>query len=73
MQATLSDTNYEESASTASKDAKYNPNDMLAFVASLKPMNDTGCDSEDDEFTNEQRVEFFLILLLRMKDYLRVI
>ena len=25
MQATLSDTNYEESASTASKDAKYNP------------------------------------------------
>ena len=75
MQATLSDTNHEECASTASEDAKYNPSDMLAFVASMKPMNDTDCDSEDDEFTNEKRVEFFFNLVVEnerlLKSYMK--
>ena len=31
---------------------------MLAFVASMDAMNDTDCDSDDDEFINEQRVGF---------------
>ena len=60
MQATWSDSNFKESASTTSEDARYDSNDMLAFVAFMEPMNDTDCDSDsdsdDDEFTNEQRV-----------------
>ena len=58
MQATWSDSNSKESASTTSEDARYDSNDMLAFVAFMEPVNDTNCDSDsdDDEFTNEQRV-----------------
>ena len=56
MQAKWSDTDDEESASTASKDARYDPNDLLAFVASIEFVHDSDCDSHDDEFTDEQRV-----------------
>ena len=70
MQATMSDSNFEESVSTTSKDARYNPNDMLAFVASMELVNDIDCDSnsDDDEFTDEEMAEFFIILLLSMKN-----
>ena len=66
MQATWSDSNSKESASTTSEDARYDSNDMLAFVASMKHENDSDCDnnSDDDEFTNEQRAEFFDYLVI---------
>ena len=41
MQSTWSDTNYEESGSTTFEDAKYDPNDFLAFVASVESMHDS--------------------------------
>ena len=55
MQATWSDSDFEHSASTTFEDARYNPNDMLAFVASMKHENDSNHDSDsgDDEFTDE--------------------
>ena len=36
MHATWSDINFEESASGASKDARYDPNDFLAFIVSME-------------------------------------
>ena len=38
----------------------YDSNDILAFVASMDPMNDTNCDSDsdDNEFIDKQRAEF---------------
>ena len=63
MQATLSDSYYEDSASTTFEDARYDPNDMLAFVASIEHENNSYCDSDSDindgEFTDEQRAKFF--------------
>ena len=56
MQATWSATKSEESASTTSENAKYNPNDLLAFIASMEFVHDS--DSDDDEFIDEQRAEF---------------
>ena len=54
MQATWSDTNFEEIASTTSEDAKYDQNDFLAFVTSVEFVHDNECDSNnDDEFTND--------------------
>ena len=55
MQATWSDTNSKESASTTSEDARYDANDFLAFVAFVESVNDS---DSDDELTDEQRVEF---------------
>ena len=66
MQATWSDSNSVESASIISKDARYDLNDMLAFVASMEPVNNSDCDSDDDEFTDEQR-EFLDNHFLSMK------
>ena len=54
MQATWSDSDFEHSASTTFEDARYNPNDMLAFVVS---MNDSNSDSDYE--LNSYRVEFF--------------
>ena len=70
MQVTWSDSNYEESVSTTFEDPRYNPNDLLAFIASMESMRDSDCDcdSDDDEFTNEHRLGFFIILLLSMTD-----
>ena len=65
MQATWSDTNFEENDSTTSKDAKYNPNGFFAFIAFMGSMHDNECDSDsdsDDEFTNDQKVIFLIIL-----------
>ena len=59
MQITCSDIDFEESASTTFKDARYNPNDCLAFIAFVESVHDSDYDSDcDDEFTNEQKVEF---------------
>ena len=58
MQATQSDTDSKESVSIASEDARYDPNDLLAFIASVEFVHDSDydCDSHDDEFIHEQRV-----------------
>ena len=39
---------------------------MLAFIASVESMHDSDCnsDSDDDEFTDEQRVEFLSNLVV---------
>ena len=39
MQTTCSDTNSEESASIASEETRYDPNDFLAFIAFIESMN----------------------------------
>ena len=60
MQATWSDIDFEESGFTTSEDARYDPNDFLAFVASMESMHDSECDSDsDDEFTDDQKLFFF--------------
>ena len=66
MQATWNDSDSKYNAFTNFEDARYDPNDMLAFVASMKHENDSDCDnnSDDDEFTNEQRAEFFDYLVI---------
>ena len=66
MQATWNDSDSKYNAFTTFEDARYDPNDMLAFVASMKHENDSDCDnnSDDDEFTNEQRAEFFNYLVI---------
>ena len=45
MQTTWSDTNFEESVATTSKDARYDPNDFLAFISTMKFVHDS--DSDD--------------------------
>ena len=71
MQATWSNTNSEESASTTSEDARYDPNDLLAFIAFMELVHD----SDDDEFTDEQRVEFLSNLVVEherlIKSYMK--
>ena len=63
MQVIWSDSYFEDNASTTFEDARYDPNDMLAFVASIEHENNSYCDSDsdinDDEFTNKQRAKFF--------------
>ena len=48
---------------TISEYARYDPNDMLSFVASIEHENNSYCDSDSDindgEFTDEQRAKFF--------------
>ena len=75
MQATWSDTDSEKSASTTSKAAKYDPDDFLAFITSMKSVHDS--DSDDKEFIDEQEAEFLNNLIVMherliksyMKDY----
>ena len=62
MQATWSNTNSEENASTTFKDTRYNPIDLLTLIASVEFMHESDCDS--DSFTNEQRVEFLSNLIV---------
>ena len=76
MQATWSDIDFEESASTTSEDASYDPNDLLAFIAFVKFMNDTNCDNDsDDDFTDEQKFEFLSNLVVEheglIKSYMK--
>ena len=50
---------------------------MLAFIASVESMHDSDCnsDNDDDEFTNEQRVEFLSNLVVeherQIKSYMK--
>ena len=76
MHATWSDTNSEESDSMASKDAKYDQNDFLAFVTSVEFVHDNECDSNnDDEFTNDWKTAFLNNLVVKyeklIKNYLK--
>ena len=66
IQATWSDIDSEESASTTSKDAKYDPDDLLAFIASMESVHDSDCDSDSDdkEFIDEQEAEFLNNLIV---------
>ena len=60
MQDIWSDTNYEESNSTTSENVRrYDPNDFLVFIASMKSVHDSDCDNDsDNEFTDEQKIVF---------------
>ena len=77
IQATWSDTNSEESATTTSQDARYDPNDLLAFIASVESVHDSNCDSDsnDNEFTDERRAEFLNNLVVEherlIKSYMK--
>ena len=76
MQATWSNIDSEESASTTFEDARYDPNDFLAFIASVEFVYDSDCDNDsDDEFTDDQRVEFLSNLVAEyeklFKSYLK--
>ena len=59
-----------------SKDAKYDQNDFLAFVASVDSMHDSHCESDSEcEYTDEQNVAFLDNLVVEyqnlIKTYLR--
>ena len=75
MQVTWSDIDSEESASIASENARYDPNDLLAFIASKESGHDSDCDSDDDEFIDEQRVELLSNLVVEhdklIKSYMK--
>ena len=60
MQATWSDIDSKESGFITSKEEGYDPNDLLAFIASVESMHDS---DSDDEFINDQKIEIFLIIL----------
>ena len=49
MQETWSDTDSENSASITSEGTKYDPNDMLAFVAFIEYENESYCYSNSDD------------------------
>ena len=51
-QATWSDIYSKESASSTSKYARCDPNDFLAFIASIESVDDSDSDS-DNELTND--------------------
>ena len=61
----------------AFEDARYDSNDMLTFVASMELVNDIDYDSDsnDDEFIDEQRLEFFNNLVVKherlIKSYMK--
>ena len=71
MQVTWSNTDFEESASTTSEDARYDPNDLLAFIAFMELVHD----SDDDEFIDEQRAKFLSNLVVeherQIKSYMK--
>ena len=77
MQATWSDLDSKESVSTSSKNARYNPNDLLAFIASIESLHGSNCDgdSDDDEFTDEEMVKFLSNLVVKhyilIKSYMK--
>ena len=71
-QATRSDIDFEESGSTTSEDTRYDPNNFLAFVASMEFVHDS---DSDNEFTNDQKATFLNNLVVEHeklnKNYLR--
>ena len=70
MQTTWSDTNFEESVATTSKDARYDPNDFLAFISTMKFVHDSDSDS-DDKFTYEQKVGFLSNLVVKLEKLIK--
>ena len=72
MQATWSNTDSKESASIAFEDARYDPNDLLAFTAFMELVHDG---DDDDEFTNEHRAKFLSNLIVeherQIKSYMK--
>ena len=65
MLATWSNIDFEESASTTSENARYDPNNLLAFIASMESMHDS--DNDDDEFNDQQRAKFFNNLIIELE------
>ena len=61
-------TNSKEGASIAFEDARYNLNDFLAFIASVESMHDSDC---DDEFIDDQNVEFLSNLVVEHKKIIK--
>ena len=61
----------------AFEDVRYDSNDMLTFVASMELVNDIDYDSDsnDDEFIDEKRPEFFNYLVVEherlIKSYMK--
>ena len=49
MQASWSDNDFKESGSTTYEDEKYDPNDFLAFIASMESMHDSDRESDCDD------------------------
>ena len=78
MQATWSDIESKESNSTTFENARYNPNDFLDFIASMKTVHDSDCDDDsDNEFIDEQKAAFLNNLFVEheklIKNYLNLI
>ena len=77
MQATWSNSDFEESTFTTFEYLRYDSNDMLAFVTSMDFLNDTDCgsDSDNDEFIDEQRADFLDNLIVEherlIKSYMK--
>ncbi|RVW75301.1 hypothetical protein CK203_055369 [Vitis vinifera] len=69
MQATWSDIDSEESGSTTSNDARYDPNDFLTFIASMESMHDSDCDCDsDDEFIDDKKSTFLNNVIVEHKN-----
>ena len=72
MQATWRDTNYEDSNFTTFEDARYNSNDFLALITSVKFVHDS---DSDNEFNDDQKAKFQNNLVVKheklIKNYLR--
>ena len=72
MQATWSDTDSEESDSTTFKDAKYEQNDYLAFVAFVDFVYDGDSDSECEcEYADEQNATFLNNLVVECQNLIK--
>ena len=74
--ATWSETDFDDSASIAFEDARYDLNDFLAFIASVEFVHDSDYNSDsDDEFNDEQKAEFLSNLVIEheklIKNYLK--
>ena len=69
MQATWSDIDSEESGSTTSNDARYDPNDFLTFIASMESMHDSDCDCDsDDVFIDDKKSTFLNNVIVEHKN-----
>ena len=72
MLATWSNMDFEESASTTSENARYDPNNLLAFIASMESMHDSDYDSDsDDEFTDDQKAKFLSNIVVEHEKLIR--
>ena len=61
-----------ENASIVSKDARYDPNDFLAFIASMEFVHDSDYDSDsDDEFIDDQKAKFLSNIVVEHEKLIR--